>query len=96
MKILVVYGDREAADALAETLRLNHHAVRTCYTDNQSLEVARDFRPHVILLCRVGFDAETVRQLRKATPVITIGAQGDVSEPVDMLHLMQLIRQALA
>jgi DNA-binding response OmpR family regulator len=95
MKILVAEGDREAADVLAEALRLNHHAVRTGYTDNQSLKVARDFRPDVILLRRPGFDAETVKQLRKEAPVITIGAQGDVPEPVDILHLMQVIRQAL-
>lgn len=94
-KILVADVDREAADVLAEALRLNRHAARACYSSNLCLKIIHEFRPDVVLLRRAGIDAQTARQLRAEVPVITIGADGDVKEPVDMLALARLIRQAL-
>ena len=95
-KILVADGDKEAADVLAEALRLNGHAARTCYSGKQCVMVAHEFRPDVVLLCKTGIDAEAAKRLREEVPVITIGPHGDVKEPIDILGLMQVIRQALA
>ena len=61
-KILVADGEREAADVLAEALRLNGHAVRTCYSGKQCMMVAHEFRPDVVLLCKTGIDAEVAKQ----------------------------------
>lgn len=94
-KILVADDDAEAADVLAAALRLHGHAARTGYSDQQCLRLAHEFRPHVVLLRKSGFEAETSKQLRAEVPVITIGPDGDVQEPIDMLTLMQLIRQTL-
>lgn len=95
-RILVADVDKEAADVLASALRLNGHAARTCYSGMLCLKIAGEFRPDVVLLRQPGLDAQTARQLRREVPVLTIGANGDVPEPVDMLTLMQAIRQALA
>lgn len=94
-KILVADGNVNAADVLAATLRLQGHAVRTGYTGKQCMQLSHEFRPHVVLLRKKGIDAQTARQLRAEMPVITIGPGGDIDEPIDMLALMQLIRQTL-
>jgi DNA-binding response OmpR family regulator len=95
-KVLVADGNREAADVLADALRLNGHAARTCYTSRQCFTVTHDFRPDVVVLRPSDIDAEVLRQLRTVAPVITIGFDGDLKEPIDMLLLMQLIRRRLA
>jgi DNA-binding response OmpR family regulator len=95
-RILVADLNRDAADVLAAALRLNRHAVRTCYSGTRCLKIAHDFRPDVVLLRSAGIGAEVLRQLRREVPIITIGADGDVKEPIDMLTLMQFVRRALA
>jgi DNA-binding response OmpR family regulator len=94
-KILVADGNIDAADALAAALRLQGHAVRTGYIGKQCLQLAHEFRPNVVLLRKKSIDAQTTRQLRAEAPVITIGPDGDLQEPIDMLALIQLIRQTL-
>ncbi|MGH7137360.1 MAG: hypothetical protein ACREHD_16575 [Pirellulales bacterium] len=94
-KILVADGNIGAADVLAAALRLQGHAVRTGYTGKQCLQLSHEFRPHVVLLRKKSIDSQAARQLRAEAPVISIGPEGDVPEPIDMLALIQLIRQTL-
>lgn len=95
-KLLVADADREAADVLAEALRRNGHAVRTCYSGNQCAVLARDFHPDLVLLCKGDIDAVAVRQLREEVPIMTIAAHVNVNDADGMNALMQSIRRALA
>lgn len=95
-KVLVADGNKEAADVLADALRLNGHAARTCYTSQRCFTITHEFRPDIVLLRPSDIDADVVRQLRTVVPVITIGKDGDLKEPIDMLALMQLMRRRLA
>ena len=48
-RVLVVDGNRDAADSTAMLLRLYGYEVLPAYTAASGLELARVFRPHVIL-----------------------------------------------
>jgi hypothetical protein len=52
-RVLVVDDNRDAAHSAATLLELDGHTVRTAYTGATGLEVARQFRPDVIL-CDIG------------------------------------------
>jgi CheY-like chemotaxis protein len=49
-RVLVVDDNRDSADSLGVLLGLMGHPVRTAYDGPQALEVAREFRPEVVLL----------------------------------------------
>lgn len=49
-RVLVVEDNRDSADSLALLLRMMGHTVRTAYDGPEALEVAREFRPEVVLL----------------------------------------------
>ena len=49
-RILVVDDNEDAAQALAEILRLSGHEVRTAHDGLEALEVAPAFLPHVVML----------------------------------------------
>src|SRR5262249_25681204 len=49
-RVLVVDDNRDAADSLAELLRLAGHDVRTAYDGPSALEVVVGYRPEAILL----------------------------------------------
>jgi signal transduction histidine kinase/ActR/RegA family two-component response regulator len=65
--ILVVDDNRDAADSLAELLKIMGHNVKTVYDGEQGLAVSRDFRPALIFL-DLGMPGmngyEVARQLR--------------------------------
>ena len=68
LRILVVEDNRDAAESTRLLLKLSGHEVRTAYTGQEGLEVAREFRPQVIL-CDIGLPAgmsgyDVVRELR--------------------------------
>jgi response regulator RpfG family c-di-GMP phosphodiesterase len=48
-RVLVVDGNRDAADSTAMLLRLYGYQALQAYTAASGLELARIFRPHVIL-----------------------------------------------
>jgi PAS domain S-box-containing protein len=50
LKILVVDDNRDAAESCATLLELSGHHVQTAYTGRHALELAKTFRPHVLLL----------------------------------------------
>jgi two-component system CheB/CheR fusion protein len=52
-RILVIEDNVDAADTLREALELENHVVAVAYAGLQGLEVAREFRPEVIL-CDIG------------------------------------------
>lgn len=89
-KLLVADEDVEAADVLADALRLNGHAARACYSDRQCLKLISEFRPDAVLLFIAGL--EIARELRSEVPVID-GRR--LRKPLDMLDLMCLVRQAV-
>jgi signal transduction histidine kinase/ActR/RegA family two-component response regulator len=49
-RVLVVDDNRDSADSLGVLLRLIGHPVQTAYDGPQALEVAREFRPDIVLL----------------------------------------------
>jgi signal transduction histidine kinase/integral membrane sensor domain MASE1/ActR/RegA family two-component response regulator len=68
-RILVVDDNRDAADSLAMLLRLRGHEVQTAYDGAAALEIARAYRPEVMLL-DLGMPRmsgyEVARQARKS------------------------------
>jgi PAS domain S-box-containing protein len=49
-RILVVDDNRDAADTLGELLSLGGHEVRIAYDGEQAVQVARDYKPDVVLM----------------------------------------------
>ncbi|MEO8296894.1 MAG: response regulator [Burkholderiales bacterium] len=49
VRIVVVDDMPDAAQSLAELLRMTGYMVRTCYDGAQALEVIRSFEPHCVL-----------------------------------------------
>ena len=50
LKILVVDDNRDAAESLSMLLELKGHDVRVAYDGEDALQLAEDFRPHMVLL----------------------------------------------
>jgi CheY-like chemotaxis protein len=50
LRILVVDDNQDAADTCSTLLELSGHQVRTAYTGKRALEIAKVFRPHVVVL----------------------------------------------
>ena len=69
LRILVTDDNADSADSMAMMLRLCGHEVRTAYDGRQTLETAREFRPHLIFLDIAlpdGMDGhEVARRLRR-------------------------------
>lgn len=88
MRLLVADSDADLADALAETLRRQGHAVRTAYSERQCLRLVSEFRPNVVVLF---LDGGLARQLRE---VVTVDATR-MQKPVDLHALVKLMHEAL-
>ena len=69
LRILVVDDNKDAADTCSTLLELSGHQLRTAYTGKRAIEIAKIFRPHVVVL-DIGLpDAngyEVARRLRAA------------------------------
>ena len=50
LKILVVDDNRDAAESLSMLLEMKGHEVRIAYDGENALQLAEDFRPHMVLL----------------------------------------------
>jgi CheY-like chemotaxis protein len=50
LRVLVVDDNTDAADSMAMALQTTKHDVRTVYGASQALQLAREWRPHAILL----------------------------------------------
>ena len=50
LRILVVDDNRDAAESLSMLLELKGHVVRVAYDGQNALQLAEDFRPHIVLL----------------------------------------------
>ena len=50
LKMLVVDDNRDAAESLSMLLELKGHEVRVAYDGEDALQLAEDFRPHMVLL----------------------------------------------
>ena len=50
LKMLVVDDNRDAAESLSMLLELKGHEVRVAYDGENALQLAEDFRPHMVLL----------------------------------------------
>lgn len=50
MRVLIVDDNRDAADTLAMVLRLWGHEVRAVYDGPSALLLARNYKPHAVLL----------------------------------------------
>jgi CheY-like chemotaxis protein len=75
LRVLVVDDNRDAANALANLLRLWGHSVRTTYDGQSALSLADDFRPHVALLdiqMPMMHGGEVARLLRSRSEFATI------------------------
>jgi|GEM_PF-862166 PAS domain S-box-containing protein len=88
-EILVIGGDKSAADRLAEMLRTRAYAVSICAGRQEALNFVGDHGVDLIFLAATapGEDgAETARQLRDAcgrtnfVPVILVGASGEAQD----------------
>jgi CheY-like chemotaxis protein len=82
LRILVIEGNRDAADSLRVLLEVFRHEVRVVYEGAAGLEVARAWRPDVVL-CDVGLPGvegyEVARALRRdptTAPVRLIATSG--------------------
>lgn len=49
-RVLIVDDNRDATDIIAQLLGLHGHMLATAYNGREAIEVAREFRPEVILL----------------------------------------------
>jgi CheY-like chemotaxis protein len=49
-RILVVDDNRDAADTLAMLLEFLNYQVRTAYDGQQAVDVAAEFKPHLVIL----------------------------------------------
>jgi CheY-like chemotaxis protein len=49
-RILIADDNRDFADSLAKILANEGYGVRTSYDGREAIEVAREFRPHVVVL----------------------------------------------
>ncbi len=87
--ILVIGGEKSAADQLAEMLRVQAYAVSVCAGRKEALDVVRDHGADLVFLAATApgeDDAETARQLRDAcgtthfVPVILVGASGQTQD----------------
>jgi DNA-binding response OmpR family regulator len=83
-RVLVVDGNRDAADSTAMLLRLYGYEALQAYTAASALELARIFRPHVILsemilggLGGCGLARLLVHELPYAALVALTGLGGD-------------------
>lgn len=82
-RILVVDDDNDMADATAELLRLEGHIVLSIYGGEEAVEVARDFKPNLVILdlSMPGLDGyATAAMLRKdqsQRPMILVAHTGD-------------------
>jgi signal transduction histidine kinase/DNA-binding response OmpR family regulator len=67
-RILVIEDNQDAADSMCQLLTLTGHEVEVASTGSQGLEIARQFRPDVVL-CDIGLPHmdgyEVARQLRQ-------------------------------
>jgi two-component system CheB/CheR fusion protein len=63
-RVLVVDDNKDAADTLAKVLRNGGHEVQVSYGGKSAIEMAREQKPHVILLdlAMPGMDGFTVTQ----------------------------------
>ena len=50
IKNLVVDDDADTAESLAALLTVSHHDARTAYDVERALEIARQFKPHAVIL----------------------------------------------
>jgi two-component system CheB/CheR fusion protein len=50
LKILVVDDNRDVADGCAAVLKISGHEIQTAYCGERALELAAQFRPHVVVL----------------------------------------------
>jgi CheY-like chemotaxis protein len=66
-RVLVIEDNEDAADSLRELLEFDHHQVKVAHTGRAGIEVAREFRPDVVL-CDLGLPEmdgyEVARRLR--------------------------------
>jgi CheY-like chemotaxis protein len=80
--VLVVDDNRDSADSLAELLRLTGHDVRTANDGPSALELAKAYRPEVVLLDlgmpgMSGFDvARRVREQDGLRDVVLVALTG--------------------
>jgi DNA-binding response OmpR family regulator len=88
-KILTV-DDNPDNNAIIEELFGDHYDLRTATTGEEALQIARDFRPDLILLdiMMPGMDGyEVCRRLRKfstlsETKIIMVTAKGDLEDKI--------------
>jgi PAS domain S-box-containing protein len=82
LRILIVDDNRDAADSLVMLLQLMGNDTRTAYDGQQGVDVARDFRPDVILLDiglpRLnGYEAcRLIREQARGSSVVLIALTG--------------------
>jgi CheY-like chemotaxis protein len=80
-RILVVDDNHDAADGLAEVLRLHGHDVRTANDGHTALHVAMALRPHAVLLdlgmpTMSGYDTAKLLRARLGTSVLLVATTG--------------------
>ena len=49
-RVIVADDDHDTADSTADLLRLDDHDVRSVYDGLQAVEMAKTFRPHLVIL----------------------------------------------
>lgn len=71
LRMLVVDDNVDAAESLADLLRLRRHVVRVVYDGPAALDIAKDFQPHVAFLDidMPGMDGYAVAERFRADPV---------------------------
>jgi PAS domain S-box-containing protein len=80
-RILVVDDNHDAANGLAEVLRLHGHQVRTAHNGPDALRLAMTFRPHAVLLDlgmpnMSGYDTAQLLRARLGTGVMIVATTG--------------------
>jgi len=80
-RILVVDDNRDAADGLAEVLRLHGHQVRTANNGPEALRLAMALRPHAVLLDlgmpnMSGYDTAQLLRARLGSAVLIVATTG--------------------
>ena len=82
LRIVAVDDNRDAVDSLARILRMKGHDVRTGYDGIEAVEIAADFKPHVVLL-DIGLPrlngyevAQRMRKLPGGSQIVLVAVTG--------------------
>jgi CheY-like chemotaxis protein len=87
-RVLVADDDPDTADSTVEVLRLDGHDVRAVYDGRQAVEIAKTFRPHLVILdinmpVMDGYEAASALRKEFNDPDLILVAHTSLTKPDD-------------